>query len=222
MDRRDFLKKGTGVVALGTSPRATRGKTSLGEEALGEAPHAAAAACPRHAYRAESSQVTPHELQLAQEWFAAITPDERGSLPSEKWFDQWLGATLPFSFRYGGKEGNPLLAGWQFHEGEAREDSYFQQREFIWADADTGLQFRWRLKRFANFPAIEWTLWFENLGNMDTRVLEEIQDLSLHLNHSEKRGTVHCSWGPRRALQTRRLVALFRVFALGHWWRSRL
>ena len=66
MDRRDFLKKGTGVVALATSQGTTQGKTSLGEEAAGEVPGAVAPA-PQHAYESESSQVTPHELQLVQE-----------------------------------------------------------------------------------------------------------------------------------------------------------
>ena len=165
MDRRDFLKKGTGVVALATSQRTTQGKTSLNEELAWEAPRAGAAPDPPHAYGSESSQVTPHELQLAQEWFAAITPDGAGKLPSEKWLDQWLSTALPFSFRYGGKEINSLLTGWQFREGEAREDSDGEQRELIWVDTDTGLQLEWRLKRFADFPAMEWTLWFENVGN---------------------------------------------------------
>ena len=186
MDRRDFLKKGTGVVALATSQGTTQGKTSLNEEFAWEAPRAGAAPDPPHAYGSESSQVTPHELQLAQEWFAAISPDGAGKLPSEKWLDQWLSTALPFSFRYGGKEINSLLAGWQFREGEAGENSSGQQRELIWVDTDTGLQLEWRLKRFADFPAMEWTLSLENVGNTDTRVLEQIQDLNLHLNHSQK------------------------------------
>ena len=186
MDRRDFLKNGTGVIALAASQKTTQGKTSLGAEASWEAPSAVVAPAPPHAYGFESSQVTPHELQLAQEWFAAIAPDGRGGSPPEKWLDQWLSTALPYSFRYGGKEGNSLLMGWQFREGEGRDDSYGEQREFIWADADTGMQLRWRLKRFADFPAIEWTLWFENVGSTDTPVLEEIQDLSLHLNHFKK------------------------------------
>jgi len=185
VDRRDFLKKGTGVVALATSQGSEQGKNSFGVGTAGEAPGAGVPDPPR-AYGSESSQVTPHELQLAQEWFAAITPDGAGKLASGKWLDQWLSIALPFSFRYGGVEGSSLFTGWHFREGESTKDSSSQQRELIWADADTGLQLGWRLKRFADFPAMEWTLWFENVGKIDTRVLEQIQDLSLHLNHSQK------------------------------------
>jgi alpha-galactosidase len=186
VDRRDFLKKGTGVAVLAISQKNAQAKGSLHEDASWEAPRAGAAPDPQHAFGSESSQVTPHELQLAEEWLAAIAPDAKGGLPSEKWLDQWLRTSLPFNFRYGGKEGNSLLPAWHFREGEAKEDSHSQQREFIWADPDSGLQVEWHLKRFTDFPAIEWTLWFENVGNTDTRVLEEIQDLHLPLNHSKK------------------------------------
>lgn len=69
----------------------------------------------------------------------------------------------------------------------------------MWADADTGLQLGWRVKRFADFPAMEWTLWFENVGKTETRVLEEIQDLSLRLNHSREGEAyvVHGAYGGR-------------------------
>jgi hypothetical protein len=70
--------------------------------------------------------------------------------------------------------------------GKSSDDSYSEQREFVWTDAATGLRVRWRVKRFTDFTALESTLWFENVRKTDTPVLEEIHDLDLRLNHSKK------------------------------------
>jgi len=61
-------------------------------------------------------------------------------------------------------------------------DSHIKPEEFKWTDPSTGLQVGWDTKRFVNFPAMEWVLWFENQGKEDTPILQNIQDLDLHLN----------------------------------------
>jgi alpha-galactosidase len=148
-------------------------------------------------HQLESGLVTESELHLAQQWAEAIIPDDGGKLSGDVWLDQWLSTALPFSFRYGGKES--LLNQWQLHEKERNTDSDSDQREFIWTDEATGLRLTWQVKRFLNYPAVEWMLTFENVGTSDTPIIEDIQALDLCLNHSSDRQpyTVHGVTGGR-------------------------
>jgi alpha-galactosidase len=134
-------------------------------------------------HQLEGGLVTRSELQLAEHWTRAVTLDGKEKSP---WLDQWLGTAVPFSFRYGGKESASLLGEWQLQKRERKSDSHADQCEFVWTDAATGLQLHWQVKRFTDYPAVEWVLWFENRGTKDTAVLEDIQDLNLRLNHSRK------------------------------------
>jgi len=130
--------------------------------------------------------VTQAELHLATQWFGAINPFSADKSQSGAWLSEWLSTPLPFSFRFDGQESSSLLARRQLQMGKSSDDSYSEQREFVWTDAATGLRVRWRVKRFTDFPALHWTLWFENVGKTDTPVLEEIHDLDLRLSHSKK------------------------------------
>ncbi len=124
----------------------------------------------------ESSRVTADELALAERWFHAITSPKT----NQGWVDQWVSGALPFHFRYNGEDSHSLLAKWRF-EGVAG-DSAGQQ--LAWTDPATNLRVVWHLRRFADFPAVEWLLTFENKGAADTPILEDIQALDLHLNHA--------------------------------------
>ena len=59
------------------------------------------------------------------------------------------------------------------------------EQEFVWDDKATGLQVTWQVKRFVNYPAVDWVLYFENKGSDDTAVLEDIQALDLRIKHSQ-------------------------------------
>jgi len=138
-------------------------------------------------HQLESGLVTQSEMDLARRWTEAITPDSDGD-----WLDQWLGASLPFSFRFDGKESDSILSQWETQD----EDN---QKKFIWTDEATGLRIIWHLKRLPDYPAVEWMLEFENTGMSDTPVIEDIQALRLHLNHSSgsRPYTVHSATGGR-------------------------
>jgi len=137
-------------------------------------------------HQLESGLVTHKELQLAQQWGEAVTASSPKGSHADMWLNRWLNIARPFSFRYGGKDSVSLLEQWQLQKGEHKTDSHSEQQELIWTDAATGLQFRWQVKRFTDYPALEWVLWFENRGTKDTPILEDIQDLNLRLNHSRK------------------------------------
>src|ERR1700722_12699142 len=175
MDRRSFLKNGTALAALTASIG-----TASSYEAAPEAYAAAAAGAASS--DAESSLVTEDELHASRRWHAAITTATPSQTQTETLFDAWLGTAPPFSFRYGGEPSSSFLAKWQLHEEAPKSDLHSEQRSLVWNDPTGGVQLRWQVKRFLEFPALEWTLHFKNTGKKDTQLFEEIQDLDLRLN----------------------------------------
>ncbi|MHB0956932.1 MAG: alpha-galactosidase [Pirellulaceae bacterium] len=80
----------------------------------------------------------------------------------------------PFSFLYDGKPVHELLATWP---QETRQDASDQDRDrvkTVWTDPQTGLQITFVMTRFRKFPAAEWMLWFENVGQSDTKILADV------------------------------------------------
>jgi alpha-galactosidase len=132
----------------------------------------------------ESSLVTEDELQASRQWHAALTTPAPNQTQTGEWFDAWLGTATPFSFRYGGEPSSSLLAKWQLDKEPFQSDSHSEQGSVVWKDPQSGLQLRWQVKRFMDFPAVEWTLHFKNAGKDDTLLLEDIQDLHLRLNRT--------------------------------------
>jgi alpha-galactosidase len=176
MDRRDFIKKGIGLVGVAASTDAT---ATSGSQST--TPVASVSTRPQE-YESESSIVSEDELDIARKWYSAITGSSNIELAGA-YLDEWLATDLPFSFRYGGGVSRSVLAQWPRHqeEGGNREGD---DKKIWWKDPASGLQVSWHIKRFPEFPAIEWTLWFENAGDRDTLLIEDIQDLDLKLNRS--------------------------------------
>ncbi len=176
MDRRDFLRRGTTLAAL----VATRKGASGYEQ--GETVHAGAELEAGQEEAPRGSLVTTDELDSARQWGEAITENRRRQ--GGEWLENWLGTELPFSFRYGGEPSQSLLSKWHLRTREAPGNSYSHQTELTWNDPGSGLEVEWDVKRFTDFPAIEWTLWFANRGDKDTLLLEGIHDLDLRLNRT--------------------------------------
>ena len=79
-------------------------------------------------------------------------------------------AQLPsFSFTYGGRPSAELLPVWRRETGADGEVSY--------SDPETGLRVTSRVRRFDDFPAVDWVVEFENRGRSDTPILEDILPL---------------------------------------------
>ena len=81
-------------------------------------------------HQLESGLATQGEMDLARRWTEAIMPDLDGG-----WLDQWLGTSLPFSFRFDGKESDSILSQW---ETQAEDEN--NQKKLIWTDEATGLR----------------------------------------------------------------------------------
>ncbi len=81
-----------------------------------------------------------------------------------------------FSFTYGGRPSADFLPSWR-REGEG---SY--------TDPQTGLRVTVRVRRFEDFPALDYVLEFENRGHADTPILEDVLplDVSVRAEPSER------------------------------------
>lgn len=117
---------------------------------------------------------TPGEMDETRQWVAAHlnaeTPD------------------LPFSFVVDGKNSADVLKVWTHAysiralAGGAKEASH------VYTDPVSGLSVRCAATIHADFPAVEWTLYFKNTGTSDTPILEDVQALNLPFT-AEKAGT---------------------------------
>jgi alpha-galactosidase len=81
-----------------------------------------------------------------------------------------------FSFTYDGKSSKDLLSNWKF-DRKAKKFADKTAYDLTWNDSQTGLEVRCEAIKYANFPTIEWTVYFKNNGKEKTPILENIQAL---------------------------------------------
>jgi alpha-galactosidase len=98
-------------------------------------------------------------------------------------------AELPFSFTYGGHPSSELLPKWRLERSTRTLDAQRTERTLTFTDPQTGLVVRCVAVEYADFPTVEWTLYFRNTGAAagpqgrpaDTPILENIHALDLGL-----------------------------------------
>jgi alpha-galactosidase len=88
-------------------------------------------------------------------------------------------ATPPFSFLYGRHSSADLLKTWTRTDDAKRLDGGVDERTLRWNDSQTGLQVSAVMRRFADSPVIEWTIYFKDAGASDTPMLEQIHPLDI-------------------------------------------
>jgi alpha-galactosidase len=104
----------------------------------------------------------------------------------------------PFSFRYGGDSSDDLLARWQKEDHTQQLDADRRRTVTRWSEPATGLRVTCEVTGFAEFPAVEWVLYFENTGSADTSIVEDVQALDLTFDAPlRERGPyrVHATYG---------------------------
>ncbi len=85
-----------------------------------------------------------------------------------------------FSFAYGGRPSAELLPSWRLEA-----DGGF-------SDPQTGLRVTVTVRRFEDFPALDWVLEFENRGPVDTPILEDVLPLDVSVTaEPSERLTLH-------------------------------
>lgn len=100
----------------------------------------------------------------------------------DAWLNQHLlriASTLPFSFILGGIDGAMLLAEWPRHEIMTVLDAHRKQYTIIWNAPDGSLQVRCVAVVYDDFPTVEWTVYWKNIGDKSTPLLTQLQSLDV-------------------------------------------
>ena len=93
---------------------------------------------------------------------------------------------LPFSFTYDGKPSSDLLKNWKLDRKTEKIDDQRTRRTTTYTDPRTGLEVRWVAVEYADFPTVEWTVYFKNAGSVDTPVLSDIRALDTRFERGGK------------------------------------
>ncbi len=115
---------------------------------------------------------------------------------SESWIDQksqsFMTDQLPISFVYDGIASADLLKNWNAIS-ETRKNANQMIYTTRWTDARTGLCLRVEATVWEPYAAVEWLIHFENTGNQDTPILENVQaiDIQLRTGYTHKPVILH-------------------------------
>jgi len=90
-------------------------------------------------------------------------------------------SALPFSFEVGGKASDELLAGWRRTSATRQLDGARSEHTETWTEPKTGLELRCIAVAYADFPAVEWTVYFRNTGTEPTPMIQNIQGLDFSM-----------------------------------------
>lgn len=181
--RRDFLRAGAGLAAIGTASGA------LGLDAL------------THATSSVQGPVVPHcqgtdsEMAVAAQWARAFGPLSTESKTKAKTKLLPDPVKPPFSFIYGAESSTAFLPGWQREVKMLRVEDAKQQHEVTYTDPGTGLVVRSVVTVFEDFPAVESVIYLKNTGSLDTPILQDIQALDTPLSSSEGNPIIHYARG---------------------------
>ena len=83
----------------------------------------------------------------------------------------------PFSFVFDGKASPDLLSAWPVQSGQRPLDVGRTERTHTWNDRTTDLQVRCVAVECSDYPVVEWTVYFKNIGTNNTPLLEHVQGL---------------------------------------------
>ncbi len=92
----------------------------------------------------------------------------------------------PFSFKVDGKPSTEFLKTWNVHRTEKKLDDQRTERTLVYTDSKTGLVVRLVAIEYADFPTVEWTVYFKNTGSADTPILSDILALDTSLQRNSQ------------------------------------
>ncbi|MEM2687731.1 MAG: hypothetical protein QW796_05230, partial [Thermoproteota archaeon] len=101
---------------------------------------------------------------------------------------EWVDAKLIrasehfFSFSYGGQSSEKLLASWKLERETSVPSGGKREHCLTYTDVETGLRLKCTATEYSEFPAVEWVLYFKNMGKDSTPIMENILPLDLTLN----------------------------------------
>jgi len=86
---------------------------------------------------------------------------------------------FPVSFRYGDLPSVSPLQDWTVRRKEVCIVDGVHCETIVFVDPSNTLECRCEVKKFRDFPAVEWVAWFKNTGHSDTNILAEIVPLDV-------------------------------------------
>jgi alpha-galactosidase len=92
---------------------------------------------------------------------------------------------LPFAFSYDGKPSDALLSKLPREEETRRLDPLRTRHTLTWKDVETSLEVRCEAVTYADFPVVEWTVYFTNAGTKPASILADIQGLDARFERGE-------------------------------------
>jgi len=106
--------------------------------------------------------------------------------------DSWLqtaftGSTLqpPVSFVYNDISSDTFLPGWHFIQTKAKLDSNRTLWTLVYTEPNDGpLKVTCMATEYQDYPAVEWVVYFDNIGAADTPIIENIQALATTMSCS--------------------------------------
>ncbi|MCX6030509.1 MAG: alpha-galactosidase [Chloroflexi bacterium] len=124
---------------------------------------------------------TPNFVELIANPATPVTPEEIQKKAG--WVKNRLfAAQPPFSFLFGGRPSGELLTSWPKRVATQPLDKDRTQYTFTWTDPQTALEVRCVAIEYADYPVVEWTVYFKNTNQAaNTSILEQIQGLDTQL-----------------------------------------
>jgi len=112
------------------------------------------------------------------DWADAMVITEEGKL---KMLDEMPlenmppSSRFPFSFTYAAAASEAFLLTWPSEKKSRELDANRSETTITWTDPETSLQVIWTAIAYHDFPAMDWTLHFENAGQQDSAIIENVQ-----------------------------------------------
>ncbi|NLF67573.1 MAG: hypothetical protein GX575_00815 [Candidatus Anammoximicrobium sp.] len=122
---------------------------------------------------------TAAELAEARLWAAARFAGVQLAEPPQG--EAASGAEPFFSFTYDGRPSVEALKTWEFQRESRPGGARQTQHTLAWTDPKTGLVLRCVGIEYADFPTVEWTLFFRNPGARKTPILADIRALDIRV-----------------------------------------
>ena len=92
---------------------------------------------------------------------------------------------VPFCFHYGNASSRELLGRWKCESETKSLDQNRSQTTRTFTDPETSLEVRFEAIVYADYPVVEWTVYFANRGPTDTPLLSGIRSVDIELQRSD-------------------------------------
>lgn len=99
-----------------------------------------------------------------------------------------LSGPYPFSFRIGGRDAADVLGSVPCEEREEAADRQVRRLWRVWSLPDLSIKVTFEATEYRDFGAVDWLLWFENTGDRETPLVEDVMPLDWTLEAPASEG----------------------------------